>query len=470
MKYFFLILIGIFISSCAAPYTNEEISQDFKIDDFKNTYDLTKQQTDSIFSVFYDEELKSLIEIALKQNSDIFIYDSRIKTAASQVKLATSKLMPNIDGSISYQFNKDSTINTNLMASWELDIFGKYASSKNAYEEMYEIAKQNLDFFKISLISDVSLTYFNIKYLQTNIILTKERIKNYYDLLDVMNTMYQNGFINFSDFLENKALLQNEEQTLNSLLNDYEAKKNELRVLINDKNYKFIDSTYDFNIPKFYVNLSNSVDIILNRPDIRAQISNLNAAVYNLNSAKANLYPTISLSGSLGKTLLSPNGVGDLAYQILTSLTLPIFSRIEIYENIKISDYMRLEAYYTLQKAIYTALSEIENAIYALQNNQKTLSVSIEMLKENEEILAVLKESNELGLIDFVEYINALNSNLLMIKNNNTSYFNTISATIYLYRSIGGNKNDINLNDDTQSYSENLQDSNIQDSNINEGK
>lgn len=465
MKYFFLILIGIFISSCAAPYTNEEISQDFKIDDFKNTYDLTKQQTDSIFNVFDDEELKNLIEIALKQNSDIFIYDSRIKTAASQVKLAISKFMPNIDGSISYQFNKDSTINTNLMASWELDIFGKYASSKNAYEEMYEIAKQNLDFFKISLISDVSLAYFNIKYLQTNIILTKERIKNYYDLLDVMNTMYQNGFINFSDFLENKALLQNEEQTLNSLLNDYEAKKNELRVLINDKDYKFVDSTYDFNIPKFYVNLSNSVDIILNRPDIRAQISNLNAAVYNLNSAKASLYPTISLSGSLGKTLLSPNGVGDLAYQILTSLTLPIFSRMEIYENIKISDYTRLEAYYTLQKAIYTALSEIENAIYALQNNQKTLSVSIEMLEENEEILAVLKESNELGLIDFVEYINALNSNLLMIKNNNTSYFNTISATIYLYRSIGGNKNDINLNDDAQSYSENLQ-----DSNINEGK
>lgn len=470
MKYFFLILIGIFISSCAAPYTNEEISQDFKIDDFKNTYDLTKQQTDSIFNVFDDEELKNLIEIALKQNSDIFIYDSRIKTAASQVKLAISKLMPNIDGSISYQFNKDSTINTNLMASWELDIFGKYASSKNAYEEMYEIAKQNLDFFKISLISDVSLAYFNIKYLQTNIILTKERIKNYYDLLDVMNTMYQNGFINFSDFLENKALLQNEEQTLNGLLNDYEVKKNELRVLINDKNYKFVDSTYDFNIPKFYVNLSNSVDIILNRPDIRAQISNLNAAVYNLNSAKASLYPTISLSGSLGKTLLSPNGVGDLAYQILTSLTLPIFSRMEIYENIKISDYTRLEAYYTLQKAIYTALSEIENAIYALQNNQKTLSVSIEMLEENEEILAVLKESNELGLIDFVEYINALNSNLLMIKNNNTSYFNTISATIYLYRSIGGNKNDININDDAQSYSENLQDSNIQDSNINEGK
>lgn len=465
MKYFFLILIGIFISSCATPYTNEEISQDFKIDDFKNTYDLTKQQTDSIFNVFDDEELKNLIEIALKQNSDIFIYDSRIKTAASQVKLAIAKFMPNIDGSISYQFNKDSTINTNLMASWELDIFGKYASSKNAYEEMYEIAKQNLDFFKISLISDVSLAYFNIKYLQTNIILTKERIKNYYDLLDVMNTMYQNGFINFSDFLENKALLQNEEQTLNSLLNDYEAKKNELRVLINDKDYKFVDSTYDFNIPKFYVNLSNSVDIILNRPDIRAQISNLNAAVYNLNSAKASLYPTISLSGSLGKTLLSPNGVGDLAYQILTSLTLPIFSRMEIYENIKISDYTRLEAYYTLQKAIYTALSEIENAIYTLQNNQKTLSVSIEMLEENEEILAVLKESNELGLIDFVEYINALNSNLLMIKNNNTSYFNTISATIYLYRSIGGNKNDINLNDDAQSYSENLQ-----DSNINEGK
>ncbi len=445
MKYFLYIFVAIFFVSCANPYTQEEIADDFYVGSFKNTYSLNAEQTDSIFDVFNDDELKHIVNLALHNNSDMFIYDSRIKIAQSQVKLAIANWLPSIDGGVSYNFNGDSTLDTNLMASWELDMFGKNVSSKNAYEEMLKVAKENLEYFKISLISDVALAYFNIKYLQSNIILTRERIKNYYDLVSVMDTQYKNGFINFSDFLENKTLLQQEEQTLNTLLNEYEEKKNELRVLINDSNYQFDEQEYNFFIPNFYVNLDNSVSIILNRPDIKAQIGNLNAAVHNLNAAKAQMYPTISLSGSLGKTLVSPSGVSDLAWSILSSLTLPIFSRMEIYENIKISDYTRLEAYYTLQKAIYTALSEIENAIYELEANKNTLKTSIEMLNDNEEVVATLKQSNELGLIDYVEYLTALNYNLSMIKNNNTAYFDTISATIYLYRSIGGNINDTTL-------------------------
>ena len=176
--------------------------------------------------------------MALSNNSDIFIYDSRIKIAESQVKIATSKLLPNVNADIGYRFDGSSAIDTNLMASWELDLFGKYAQSKNAYEEQLKIASENLDFFKISLISDIALAYFNIKYLQTDIVLTKERIANYQELVKVMQVMYESGFINFSDFMENKAMLQSEEQNLNTLLNNYENKKNEIRILINNKDYE----------------------------------------------------------------------------------------------------------------------------------------------------------------------------------------------------------------------------------------
>ncbi|RDU65543.1 TolC family protein [Helicobacter sp. MIT 14-3879] len=437
---FYLIFIAVFITSCSSVYKVEDVNNEFNIVEFRNSYTLRSDKTDSIFDVFKDDELKQLVILGLKQNSDIFIYDSRIKIAESQIKLATSKQMPNVNGNVSYSYNGDSIINTNLMASWELDIFGKYALDKKSYIENYNIAKKNLDFFKISLISDISLAYFNLKYLQSNIILTKERIKNYYEIVRIMDIMYKNGFIAFSDFLENKVFLQQEEQSLNTLQNDYEAKKNELRVLINDSKYEFNSNEYHFYTPKFHINLDSSAEVILNRPDIQAQISNLNSAIYRLNSSKADLYPSISLSASLGKAFLSP---AEFAYQILSSLTLPLFSRFEIYENIKINEYTKLEAYYTLQKALNTALSEIENAIYSLESNKNTLQTSIDMLNQNEETLYLLKKSNELGLVDSVEYLQALNSNLLMLKNNNTSYFNTISATIYLYRSIGGNMNDL---------------------------
>lgn len=443
--YFSSIFFTFFISACVAPYNIDTIESNIKIRKFENTYSQTSKKTDSIFEVFKDEELKNLISTALKNNKDITIYDNRIKIASIEVNSAFAKQFPNLDGNLSYSFNKDSNIDISIMTSWELDMFGKMLSNKNAKEELYKQAKENLDYFKISLISDIALSYFNIKQLQLNISTTTQRINNYYDLLYVMDNLYANGFIDFANYLDNKNYLQQEKQALNTLLNTYETEKNNLRILINDMNYKISDSKYEFSMPNFYVNINNSIDIILNRPDIKAQIFNLNAAIFNLNAAKADLYPSIKLSGSISKTLLSPNGISNLAYQILSSLTMPILNRQTIYNNIKINDYMRLESYFNLEKSIYKSLSEIDNAIFTLESNKKTLKISQEMLNANTEILEVLKYRKEMGLVDIIEYLQALNSNLSMIQNNNTAYFNTISAAIYLYRSIGGNLEDTKI-------------------------
>lgn len=477
------------------------------------TYELARDESDSIFKIFEDLELKTLIQAALINNSDVAIYQTRIKAAQAQANLAESKLFPSLNAGASYQFDGDSKINANLMASWEIDLFGKFYHAKSAQDELLGAAKENLAAFKISLVSDVAAIYFNIRLLQNNIALTKRRVANYEALVAVMSASFEGGLVSFSDLMENKAFLQTETQNLNALQNDLEAKTNELRALIGDRNYDVganpavnleanlsanlggdsganpslnqaaqtplnpanlaaqsaADLTiakaaanlanpanplnpsapnpapYEFSLNDFYANLS--VNVLLNRPDIRAQIANLNAAIYSLAAARATMFPSISLSGSLSKILLSPLGAGEVAWQILSSLTLPIFSRAEIYENIRIADYKRLEAYYTLQKSLHTALGEIDNAIVSLKNSKHTLNLSAEMLANNEAILETLEKSHALGLIDFSEFIKAQNSHLLMQKNHNSAFLSAINATIYLYRAIGGNARDIGERD-----------------------
>lgn len=371
------------------------------------------------------------------------IYENRINIAKAQTNIATSAQFPKLDSSLGYSFDGKSNINASLMASWELDIFGKFASIKNSKIEEQKKAIANFDYFKISLISDIVLAYFNIKNLQANISLSKNIISNYYELLFLMDAMYRDGFIKFSDYLENKMSLQVEEQNLNSLLISYEEQKNNLRMLINDMNYEIKEDSISFEELNFHISLDSSLNIILNRPDVRAQIYDLNAAIYNLNSSKANLYPSIRLSGTIGQSLLSPTGIGDLAYQILSSLTLPLFNRQEIYQNIKINDYMRLESFYNLKKIIDKSLSEIDNAIFAFESRKKTLKLSEEILNANNEVLEILKQNNDAGLVDGIDYLKAQNNNLSMIKNNNDAYLNALNSFVYLYRSIGGNVNDI---------------------------
>ena len=443
MRVYYFILISIFIISCASPYTISDLNNEFKIRDFNNSYSLFSNFTDSIFDVLHDEELKKLTNLALANNTDILIYENRINIAKAQTNIATSAQFPKLDSSLGYSFDGKSNINASLMASWELDIFGKFASIKNSKIEEQKKAIANFDYFKISLISDIVLAYFNIKNLQANISLSKNIISNYYELLFLMDAMYRDGFIKFSDYLENKMSLQVEEQNLNSLLISYEEQKNNLRMLINDMNYEIKEDSISFEELNFHISLDSSLNIILNRPDVRAQIYDLNAAIYNLNSSKANLYPSIRLSGTIGQSLLSPTGIGDLAYQILSSLTLPLLNRQEIYQNIKISDYARLESFLNLKKIIDKSLSEIDNAIFAFESRKKTLKLSQEILDANNEVLEILKQSNDAGLVDGIDYLKAINNNLSMIKNNNDAYFNALNSLMFLYRSIGGNVNDI---------------------------
>ena len=443
MRVYYFILISIFIISCASPYKISNLNNEFKIRDFNNSYSLFSNFTDSIFDVLHDEELKKITNLALANNTDILIYKNRINIAKAQTNIATSAQFPKLDSSLGYSFDGKSNINASLMASWELDIFGKFASIKNSKIEEQKKAIANFDYFKISLISDIVLAYFNIKNLQANISLSKNIISNYYELLFLMDAMYRDGFIKFSDYLENKMSLQVEEQNLNSLLISYEEQKNNLRMLINDMSYEIKEDSISFEELNFHISLDSSLNIILNRPDVRAQIYDLNAAIYNLNSSKANLYPSIRLSGTIGQSLLSPTGIGDLAYQILSSLTLPLFNRQEIYQNIKINDYMRLESFYNLKKIIDKSLSEIDNAIFAFESRKKTLKLSQEILDANNEVLEILKQSNDAGLVDGIDYLKAINNNLSMIKNNNDAYLNALNSFVYLYRSIGGNVNDI---------------------------
>ena len=61
MKVFYISLVVLIFTSCASPYTQQQINSEFKLDNFKNNYDLTAKKTDSLFDIFNDNELKKLI-------------------------------------------------------------------------------------------------------------------------------------------------------------------------------------------------------------------------------------------------------------------------------------------------------------------------------------------------------------------------------------------------------------------------
>jgi NodT family efflux transporter outer membrane factor (OMF) lipoprotein len=112
-------------------------------------------------------------------------------------------------------------------------------------------------------------------------------------------------------------------------------------------------------------------DLLRRRPDIRQAERNLAAATAQIGVATAQLFPTFSLTGSLGlesEKFHSVFSLGNNFWSIGPSVSWPIFDAGRIRANIAVANALRDQAYLTYQQTILTALQDVENSLVAYNN------------------------------------------------------------------------------------------------------
>ena len=109
----------------------------------------TKPQTPLIPSeqiklLFQDSTLHFLFDIALANNLDLQITNTRILQAQAQLKSAFSELFPRVDGTLSANTSDSDEARSRSYSSqmgatlsWEVDLFGRLRHSANARASLY---------------------------------------------------------------------------------------------------------------------------------------------------------------------------------------------------------------------------------------------------------------------------------------------------------------------------------------------
>ena len=171
-------------------------------------------------------------------------------------------------------------------------------------------------------------------------------------------------------------------------------------------------------------------EVILNRPDVRASVYTLNSELYNHYNKKMSLLPSLSISGNLGQLLASSTGIGDLVWQIGMSLAAPILNRQELYSQLKIQEETVKQAELTLQKSINTAVSDIEDASFAMSSSNKSYGNTKDILENAKISMSILESRWKAGLIDDVEYLKAQNDFLNTYISFYSAWYENISSSI----------------------------------------
>jgi outer membrane protein TolC len=178
-------------------------------------------------------------------------------------------------------------------------------------------------------------------------------------------------------------------------------------------------------------------DVLRRRPDIRQAERNLAAQTARIGVATADLYPKLTLLGSIGLETIRPCPWTGLATGN-PQVTWPVFDGGAIRQNIKVQSALQEQALVTYRASVLTALKEVENALTAFgeeQNKRDALRMAVEAAGRAADLA---EKKYSAGLVDFISVMDAQRQ-LLTYQNQLAESTGAVTSDlIALYKALGG--------------------------------
>ena len=407
--------------------------------------------------LFNDPLLEKYISLAVVENSDLRAARARVKQARGLRQETDALYYPEVDASLSQtrlgsSRNTGSSTNNSrrtvydvgLDASWELDLFGGIRRENEAEQARLEQAIDMQRAVLLSVVAETARSYFSIRGIQKRIAIMNANIDLQKSTFELVNNLFSMGEANEFDLSRAQGQLELTQARLPDLDADLRTGIFRLSILLGLPPEALLDEMLEFKplpSPPDMVPLGLRSDILRRRPDIRMAERELAAATADIGVALADLYPSFSLTGSIGR---SASVFGDLfeassnVFAIGPILRWPIFQGGAIRANIKVQEAEAEEAAIRYEQTILSSLADVESALtrYAqklkTRDRLKNAMVSSERSTELARVLFNSGEENFLSVLDAERELTSIKDNLVI------SETDVMLNLIALYTALGG--------------------------------
>lgn len=352
---------------------------------------------------FNDPTLSELIERALKTNNNLAAAAIKVKRAQLSSKLTDTNLTPSVSATATSSLNRDlnsrrdsKSSGTTLSASYELDLWGKLASARDASKWEAEATEYDRKSTALTLVGTVASNYWTIAYLNDRIASVEASIANAGKVLDLAEVKYQAGAVSALDKVQAQQTVASQKAQLTQLQQQRTEARNALAILFDqapENRLPELQRLPTGTLPTVAAGLP--ANILAQRPDLQAAELRLKKYLATVDNTRASYYPSFTLTGSLGTSSTSLVDVIKNPYAALgAGLTLPFIQWNTMKLNIEISRTDYEEAVVNFRQTLYSALSDVENALSARTNYA-------EEIKQTEESLGLARKAEELAEIRY---------------------------------------------------------------------
>jgi outer membrane protein, multidrug efflux system len=409
------------------------------------------------WGVFHDANLTGLIGRAFSSNLDLKLAESRIRQARAARGVAFSGLGPSVDATGSFRRSQGpgpavtnqpgpttNLFQTGLDAAWEFDIFGGTRRSIEAAEADWQAAIEARRNTLVTLASEVSLDYVQLRTLQQRIVIARRNLTAQQHSADLTRQRFQGGFVSGLDVANGDALVATTAAQIPLLESSVRQTIYALSLLLSLEPGALLEElTPASEIPIAPPGVPATVpsDLLRRRPDIRQSEASIHGATARIGVATADLFPRVSLASSVG--LQSPS-TGSLFqgnnrfWSLGPSVTWTIFDTGRILSNIEVEKALQEQSILSYRQTVLNALGEVENALIASAKEQEHRQQLTQAVAANRKAVDLSTTLYTQGQTDFLSVLDAQRS-LYSSEDALAQSTGTVSTNlISLYKALGG--------------------------------
>ena len=399
---------------------------------------------------FTEPRLAALIDEALLHNSDLQTAHLQVQAAKAALRSAKGELFPSIGLAASKgksRFKNDeftaisSGYNLGAEASWEIDAFGRMRNAKRAAAATVEEQMAYEQAVRTELIATVATAYYQLEMYDAQIADTRSIISSWEESIATQRILLEVGEATSDDVDQSEAAKLEAESTLEELLLQLRQAENALCATLG-RPCQHIERD-SLGSSCIAINNIPSINIrsLAQRPDVRQAEAVLKAAFYATNEARAALYPSLSLSGSIGWT----NDIGEIVdpagwlTNALGSLTQPLFQGGKLRAEVKRAKAEQEAAKVAFRQTVLEAGREVNDIMATEQYARRAISLSEQQVEK----LSHIADASKLRMqydedVNYLQVLLArqalLEARLQLLAHR----YEMIDAHIRLYKALGG--------------------------------
>lgn len=404
---------------------------------------------------FADDRLQAIVALALKNNQDLRVAMLNVEAARAQFRITRASLFPTVGGAASavrQRTPKDLSASgitvagdysVGLDVSWEIDLFGRIRSLKDAALAQFLAQAQTRKAVEIALVSQVANQYLAMLADDDQLEVTRNTSKTAEESYRITKLSADNGIATDLDVSQAQGILSQAAGNYEAQMRARAQDENALVLLVGQPLPADLPPGRKLDAQDLLTDIPAGLpsDLLMRRPDIAAAEQTLRAANANIGAARAAFFPRISLTGDYGTLSPTLGGLfkpGSTAWSITPQITLPIFTGGSNAANLDLAQVQKRIEVANYRKAIETAFREVADGLAA----RGTYDRQISALDQNRQAQARRLELSDFryrnGVDDFLSVLTAQTDLYVAQQALVTARLQRAANLVNLYQYLGG--------------------------------